>query len=75
VFAALALALSLVVAHGLEAPPAKPATPGQKAATTSAPPRPHIVWKPIPYGPARKAEMAAYAERHSASAPGAFTRR
>ena len=27
-------------------------------------PRPHIVWKPIPYGPQRKAEMAAYAERH-----------
>ncbi|HLY86585.1 MAG TPA: peptidoglycan recognition family protein [Gaiellaceae bacterium] len=27
-------------------------------------PRPHIVWKPIPYGPQRRAEMAAYAERH-----------
>jgi N-acetylmuramoyl-L-alanine amidase len=27
-------------------------------------PRPHIVWKPIPYGPKRKAEMAAYAEKH-----------
>ncbi len=27
-------------------------------------PRPHIVWKPIPYGPRRKAEMAAYAEKH-----------
>ena len=27
-------------------------------------PKPHIVWKPIPYGPTRKAEMAAYAERH-----------
>jgi beta-N-acetylhexosaminidase len=27
-------------------------------------PRPHIVWKPIPYGPERKAQMAAYAERH-----------
>jgi N-acetylmuramoyl-L-alanine amidase len=27
-------------------------------------PKPHIVWKPIPYGPRRKAEMAAYAERH-----------
>jgi N-acetylmuramoyl-L-alanine amidase len=27
-------------------------------------PRPHIVWKPIPYGPRRKAEMAAYADRH-----------
>jgi beta-N-acetylhexosaminidase len=27
-------------------------------------PRPHIVQKPIPYGPQRKAEMAAYAKRH-----------
>ena len=27
-------------------------------------PRPHIVWKPIPYGPRRKAEMARYADRH-----------
>jgi N-acetylmuramoyl-L-alanine amidase len=29
-----------------------------------APPRPAIVWKPIPFGAARKAEMAAYARRH-----------
>ncbi|HZS24131.1 MAG TPA: peptidoglycan recognition family protein [Gaiellaceae bacterium] len=29
-----------------------------------APPKPHIVWKPIPYGPKREAEMAAYAKRH-----------
>jgi beta-N-acetylhexosaminidase len=34
------------------------------AAALIAPPKPHIVWKPIPYGPARKAEMAAYAEKH-----------
>jgi len=27
-------------------------------------PRPHVVWKPIPFGPKRKAEMAAYAEKH-----------
>jgi beta-N-acetylhexosaminidase len=27
-------------------------------------PKPHIVWKPIPYGPRRKAEMAAYAKKH-----------
>ncbi len=27
-------------------------------------PRPHIVWKPIPFGAKRKAEMAAYAKRH-----------
>jgi N-acetylmuramoyl-L-alanine amidase len=29
-----------------------------------APPRPHIVWKPIPFGPARLAQMTAYARRH-----------
>ena len=27
-------------------------------------PRPPIVWKPIPFGPKRRAEMAAYANRH-----------
>ncbi len=27
-------------------------------------PRPYIVWKPIPFGAKRKAEMAAYAKRH-----------
>jgi len=34
------------------------------AAALLAPPRPHIVWKPIPYGPVRRAEMADYAQRH-----------
>jgi N-acetylmuramoyl-L-alanine amidase len=29
-----------------------------------APPKPHIVWKPIPFGAKRKAEMAQYAKRH-----------
>jgi len=29
-----------------------------------APPKPHIVWKPIPFGAQRKAEMAQYAQRH-----------
>jgi len=27
-------------------------------------PKPHVIWKPIPYGPRRKAEMAAYAKKH-----------
>ena len=27
-------------------------------------PKPHVIWKPIPYGPTRKAEMAAYAKKH-----------
>jgi N-acetylmuramoyl-L-alanine amidase len=26
--------------------------------------QPHIVWRPIPYGPKRRAEMAQYADRH-----------
>lgn len=30
-------------------------------------PKPHVVWKPIPYGAARKAEMARYAQRHYGS--------
>ncbi len=34
------------------------------ALALAAPPKPHVVWRPIPYGPARRAEMAAYAERH-----------
>ncbi len=29
-----------------------------------APAKPHIVWKPIPFGAKRKAEMALYAQRH-----------
>jgi N-acetylmuramoyl-L-alanine amidase len=33
-------------------------------ALVASPPKPHIVWKPIPYGPQRKAEMADYALRH-----------
>jgi N-acetylmuramoyl-L-alanine amidase len=34
----------------------------------AAAPRPHIVWKPIPFPPARKAETAAYSLRHYGSA-------
>jgi beta-N-acetylhexosaminidase len=41
---------------------------GQTAPSSAAParavPRPHIVWKPIPFGPKRRAETAAYAKRH-----------
>ena len=33
-------------------------------AALAAPAKPHVVWKPIPYGPARKAEMAHYARLH-----------
>ena len=34
------------------------------AVALAVPLRPHIVWKPIPYGSQRRAEMAHYAERH-----------
>jgi N-acetylmuramoyl-L-alanine amidase-like protein len=34
------------------------------ALALAAPPKPHIVWKPIPFGAARLAETAAYAKRH-----------
>ena len=34
------------------------------ALALAAPPKPHIVWKPIPFGATRLAETAAYAKRH-----------
>jgi beta-N-acetylhexosaminidase len=34
------------------------------ALALAVPAKPHVVWKPIPYGAARKAEMAAYAQKH-----------
>ena len=34
------------------------------ALALASPPKPHIVWKPIPYGATRRAEMAAYAKKH-----------
>jgi beta-N-acetylhexosaminidase len=34
------------------------------AAFALAVPKPHVVWQPIPFGPKRKAETAAYAGRH-----------
>ncbi len=42
---------------------------GRAAAPTSArlPPRPRIVWDPIPFGARRKAEMVAYVRRHYGS--------
>jgi len=38
--------------------------PGSGAAGAHPFPRPPIVWKPVPFGPARRSETAAYAERH-----------
>jgi N-acetylmuramoyl-L-alanine amidase-like protein len=37
---------------------------GPVAAPARTVPRPHIVWKPIPFGQKRRAETAAYARRH-----------
>jgi beta-N-acetylhexosaminidase len=37
---------------------------GAALAAGSSVPRPHIVWKPIPFGAKRRAEMAAYSKRH-----------
>jgi N-acetylmuramoyl-L-alanine amidase len=34
------------------------------ALALAAPPKPHVVWKPIPFGATRLAETAAYAKRH-----------
>jgi beta-N-acetylhexosaminidase len=34
------------------------------ALALAAPPKPHVVSKPIPYGATRRAEMAAYAKKH-----------
>ena len=52
--AAVALAIGVVVVA---------VVPSVHAAG-AAPSRPRIVWKPIPFPPARKAEMRAYARRH-----------
>jgi len=62
--------LSIVAGAGV--PPAQGALPAQPthgtamASTTVSLSalKPHIVWRPIPFGPKRKAEMAAYSKRH-----------
>jgi beta-N-acetylhexosaminidase len=68
-----ALATSLLLFLGLLTGPASLAVPGidggaTGAATTPAVDvaslKPPIVWKPIPYGDRRRAQMAAYSERH-----------
>jgi len=53
--------LSLVA--GIGVPPATGVVP-DAASFTVAGLRPPIVWKPIPFGARRKAEMAAYSKRH-----------
>jgi N-acetylmuramoyl-L-alanine amidase len=53
--AAVAFACTILLASGIAATTAT----GARLV-----PKPHIVWKPIPFGPKRRAEMAAYAKRH-----------
>ncbi len=53
----LVVACAVIAVHGAAAATAR-------TATATAPPRPHIVTKLIPVGPARRAETAAYAKRH-----------
>ena len=43
------------------------ATSTAPATTTAVPPKPRIVWDPIPFGATRKAQMVAYARRHYGS--------
>jgi N-acetylmuramoyl-L-alanine amidase len=59
-YLSLAVASAALVALSLSGSPAT----GTAGAYARLVPRPPIVWKPIPYGPKRKAEMAAYARRH-----------
>jgi beta-N-acetylhexosaminidase len=46
-------------------PPPRPRLAPQRSAST--PRRPRIVWDPIPFGPARKAQMVAYVRLHYGS--------
>jgi N-acetylmuramoyl-L-alanine amidase len=72
--AATLLALSALLlsptleAQGLEAAPINGAAPAVAATAPRAPSvvslRPHIVWKPIPYGSRRRRQMGAYSKRH-----------
>ena len=41
-----------------------PASAASRAASSSGVAKPRVVWKPIPFGPKRKREMAAYSKRH-----------
>ena len=43
------------------------ATPAPARAASALPPKPPIVWDPIPFGPVRKAQTVAYVRRHYGS--------
>ena len=59
-------ALTLLLALGAAAAgsPSRQAVSSRAAPAAVPVPRPPIVWRPIPYGSRRQAEMAAYARRH-----------
>jgi N-acetylmuramoyl-L-alanine amidase len=46
-------------------PPTTPTVPTTPPAAVV--PKPHVIWDPIPFGPERKAQMAAYVRRHYGS--------
>jgi N-acetylmuramoyl-L-alanine amidase len=54
----------IAAAVGLFAAGVARSTPSEAHAAPATVPRPNIVWDPIPFGPKRKAQMRAYAERH-----------
>jgi N-acetylmuramoyl-L-alanine amidase-like protein len=69
----LAIVVTCVGCGGMQAATASEAGTEAQTVTTGAqtqapsPPRPRIVWDPIPFGPRRQAEMAAYVRRHYGS--------
>ena len=63
----LVLALVAIPVSAVGIPASAVGTPAQSARPTAPPPRPRIVWDPIPFGAKRKAEMVAYVRRHYGS--------
>ena len=62
----MAILLAACGCAGLHGLPPAGTTSSQQAPQrrTERPPRPRIVWRPIPFGPTRRAQTAAYAARH-----------
>ena len=52
------------IALGTSAAATAGTTTGSRHKITAVPPKPRIVWKGIPFSPARKAEMGAYSQMH-----------
>ena len=63
-----ALAIASAPASASRTPTATATTTTTATATAEQlPPKPHIIWDPIPFGSRRRAEMVAYARRHYGS--------